>query len=109
LRLALAAALLSAVPAFADRITDMPRTERCVYKARLSVAGFYWHQQGRARQDIRIQWHGDETQNEIEFVNRTIDEAYAAAEGLRNGSGTYVSESDFGDRVYTACMTGTNL
>jgi hypothetical protein len=109
MRLALALALLASAPAFADRVTEMPRTERCVYKARLSVAGYYWHQQGRARQDVKIHWHGDETQNEIEFVNRTIDEAYAAAEAIRNGSGRYVSDSDFGDRVYNACMSGTSL
>ena len=109
MRLALAIALLAGAPAFADRVTEMPRTERCVYKARLSVAGYYWHQQGRARHDVRIHWHGDETQNEIDFVNRTIDEAYAAAEAIRNGSGKSVSDADFGDRVYHACMSGTSL
>jgi hypothetical protein len=105
----LALALLAAAPAFADRITEMPRTERCVYKARLSVAGYYWHQQGRPRQEVKIHWHGDETQHEVEFVNRTIDEAYAAAEAIRGGSGKRVSDSDFGDRVYNACMSGTSL
>jgi hypothetical protein len=109
MRLTLAVVLLAAAPAFADRITEMPRTERCVYKARLSVAGYYWHQQGRARPDVKIHWHGDETQNEIEFVNRTIDEAYSAAEAIRDGSGEHVSEAAFGDRVYNACMAGTSL
>ena len=109
MRLALALALLAGAPAFADRVSEMPRTERCMYKARLSVAGYYWHQQGRARQDVKIHWHGDETQNEIEFVNRTIDEAYAAAEAIRDTSGKPLSDADFGDRAYNACMSGTSL
>jgi hypothetical protein len=105
----LALGLLAAAPAFADRITELPRTERCVYKARLSVAGYYWYQQGRARQDVKIHWKGDETQDEIEFVNRTIDEAYAAADAIRGGSGRPASDTEFGDRVYNACMSGTSL
>ena len=109
MRSALAVILFAAVPAFADRISELPQTERCVYKARLSVAGYYWHQQGRAREDVRIHWHGDETRNEVEFVKRTIDEAYAAAQAMHDGSGHYMSEAEFGDRVYNACMTGTSL
>jgi hypothetical protein len=109
MRTALAALLVLAAPALADRITEMPRTERCVYTARLSVAGYYWHQQGRPRQEVTIHWHGDETQNEIDFVNQTVDEAYAAADAVRNGSDKYVSEADFGDRIYNACMMGTRL
>jgi hypothetical protein len=111
LRIAVAAACV-AVPvlASADRITDMPRTERCVYKARLSVAGYYYYLQGRPREAVRIHWRGDETQNEIDYVNRTLDEAYARAAALRHGAPEEpVSETQFGDQIYDACMTAGEL
>jgi hypothetical protein len=105
------AAFLAAFPVLvcADRITDMPRTERCVYKARLSVAGYYHYLQGKPREDVKIHWHGDETQNEIEFVTRTLDEAYARAAALRGEGALAVSEAQFGDRIYEACMEGRAL
>lgn len=105
------AAFLAAFPilACADRITDMPRTERCVYKARLSVAGYYHYLQGKAREDVKIHWHGDETQNEIEFVTRTLDEAYARAAALRGEGAREVSQAQFGDQIYEACMEGRAL
>jgi hypothetical protein len=107
----LLAALLS-IPglAAADRITDMPRTELCVYKAKLSVAGYYWYQQGKPRQEVKIHWHGDETPNEIDFVNQTLDDVYAAADQMKSGPETErVPEHLFGDYVYTACMSGQKL
>ena len=103
------AALLLAVPgaALGDRISDMPRTELCVYKAKLSVAGYHYFRQGRARSAVIIHWHGDETSNEIDFVTRTLDEAYARAEALQQADPEKpVSEQDFGDRSYDACMVG---
>ena len=106
---AVAAAFLPLV-ASADRISDMPRTERCVYKARLSVAGYYHYLQGRPREAVQIHWHGNETQNEIEFVTRTLDEAYARAAALREGAPeSPVSEVQFGDQIYEACMAGRAL
>jgi hypothetical protein len=104
------AALLLAVPAlaWADRISDMPRTERCVYKARLAVAGYYYYLQGRPRQEVRVHWRGDETRNEVDFIVRTLDEAYAHAAALRE-RGSQVSEQGFGDLVYEACMSGAQL
>jgi hypothetical protein len=105
-------ALLLGLPALAlgDRISDMNRTERCVYKARLSVAGYHYFLQGRARDAVVIHWHGDETPDEVEFVTRTLDEVYARAAALQQGrAAATMSEQDFGDRAYDACMTGETL
>ena len=93
------------LPAWADRISDMPRTELCVYTARLSVAGYHQYLQGKPREAVRIHWHGDETQNEIDFVTRTLDQTYARAAALQ--AGKQVSEQQFGDMAYEACMTGS--
>jgi hypothetical protein len=111
IRPCLAVALLCLpLAAFADRITDMPRTERCVYTARLATAGYYYWLQGKPRQEVQIRWHGDETQNEIEFVTRTIDEAYARAAALQQAdSKPALPEYKFGDEVYEACMAGREL
>jgi hypothetical protein len=93
--------------AAADRISEMSRTERCVYTARLAVAGYHHYLQGRTRADLRIHWKGDETPNEIEFITRVIDEAYARAQadGQAVAEGQ-TSEQDFGDEAYAACMAG---
>jgi hypothetical protein len=109
---AIVAALFLASPlgAWADRISDMPRTERCVYKARLSVAGYHHYLQGRPREEVKIHWHGDETQHEIDFVTQTIDEAYARAAALhRETPDGRMSEAQFGDQIYEACMDGREL
>lgn len=104
LTVALCAALLTG-PAAADRITEMSRTERCVYTTRLSVAGYHHYLQGRPRAELRIHWKGDETQNEIDYVTRVIDEAYARAQVDREDEdGASMSEQEFGDEVYAACM-----
>jgi hypothetical protein len=109
LLLAAFVALTAASRAAADRISEMSLTERCVYKARLSVAGYHYYRQGRARDALVIHWHGDETRNEIDFVNRTLDQAYSAIAELERGTPqARVSEQSFGDRVYEACMRGTN-
>ena len=91
----------------ADRITELNRTELCTYTAKLSVAGYFYFLQGKPREDLRIHWHGDETQNEIDFVRRTIAAAYERADTLQRASpARVISEQDFGDQVYLACMTG---
>jgi hypothetical protein len=104
----IAMALFLAMPwsgAAADRISEMSRTERCVYTARLAVAGYHHYLQGRSRADLRIHWKGDETPNEIEFVMRVIDEAYARAQADGKAvTAGHMSEQDFGDEVYAACM-----
>jgi hypothetical protein len=94
----------------ADRISQMPPTERCVYKARLAVAGYHYYLQGKPRNEVQIHWHGDETQNEIDFVKRTLDQAYARAGALRQEAPeSQVSEAQFGDQIYAACMAGNEL
>jgi len=106
------AALLLLGPALAaaDRITEMNGTELCAYKAKLSVAAYFYFLQGKPRGDVTIHWHGDETQNEIDFVRRTLDEAYASAEAdKRDHRQRYVSEQAFGDRAYNACMSGERI
>lgn len=98
---------LAAGHAWADRISDMPKTERCVYEAKLAVAGYYHFRQGLPRKDVRIHWHGDETDNEIAYVNRVLDATYARAAALADP--TKVSEIAFGDQMYEACMAGQQL
>jgi len=89
----------------ADRINRMTPTERCVYTAQLSVAGYHYFLQGRSRSQVPIRWHGDETQNEMDFVNHILDQAYAAAEqDRRDQPNQPVSEQAFGERAYQSCM-----
>jgi hypothetical protein len=105
---ALLVVLACPLTAWGDRISEMPPTERCVYKARLAVAGYHHYLQGRERGAVQIHWHGDETQNEIDFVTRTLDEAYARAEVLERGAqDNRMSETQFGDQFYEACMSGS--
>lgn len=104
--------LLLCLPALAlgDRISAMNRTELCVYKARLSVAGYHYFLQGRPREAVVIHWHGDETADEIEFVTRTIDESYARATAQQQApTAPPMSAQEFGDRMYDACMSGETL
>lgn len=107
-RIALVLLLILVAPAaFGDRITELNRTELCTYAAKLSVAGYYYFLRGRPREEVTIHWHGDETQNEIDFVTRTIAAAYERADTLKRASPERVtSELDFGDQVYLACMNG---
>jgi hypothetical protein len=108
-RLILSLPVLFAALAEADRITEMNATERCVYKARLAVAGYHYFLQGKPRREIAIRWHGDETDNEIAFVTRTLDEAYSTAEAdQRERPEKLLSDQAFGDRSYNACMSAAH-
>ena len=101
------AVLLLLLPALssADRVNRMTLTERCVYTAQLSVAGYHYFLQGKARSEVPIRWHGDETQNEMDFVNQILDQAYAAAEqDRRDRPDQLVSEPAFGERAYQSCI-----
>jgi hypothetical protein len=100
--------LLMGSPALADRITEMNPTERCTYIAKLQVAGYYYYSQGRPRAEVKVHWHGDETQYEIEFITATLDAAYT---WLTNSGVTEstLSAQAFGDMVYEACMSGRAL
>lgn len=95
--------------AYGDRISEMTREERCVYTARLQVAAAWHFSQGRSRESLKIHWHGDETQNEIDFVNRTIDAGYAAMV-REHGRGVPTPPVEIvGDQAYVACMKESTL
>jgi hypothetical protein len=97
--------LLWPLASSADRIDRMTVTERCVYAAQLSVAGYHYFLQGKSRDQVPVYWHGDETQNEMDFVNQTLDQAFAAAErNRREQPDRAVSAQMFGDRIYQTCM-----
>jgi hypothetical protein len=102
-------ALLVSLPVRADRITQMNQTELCTYTAQLKVAAYYFFEQGKPREEVSIKWHGDETQNEIEFVNKTVEEAYAWLAKWKEASTEMLSAQSFGDMVYQACMTKKDL
>lgn len=102
--LALTAVLLLPEPAAADRITQMTREERCSYVARLQVAAAYHFVQGRSRQDLKIHWHGDETPEEIAFVNRVVDEGYETMRREQAAGRGEMPLELIGDRVYAACL-----
>ena len=98
-------ALLVSIPVHADRITRMNQTELCTYTAQLKVAAYYFFEQGKPRAEVSIKWHGDETQNEIDFVNKTVDEAYEWLGKQKESSSEMPSAQAFGDLVYQSCMT----
>ena len=93
----------------ADRITQMNQSDLCIYTAKLQVAGYYYFEQGKPREEVKVVWHGDETQNEIDFVNRTLDDAYLWLTNARDNGAKLISVQTFGDLVYEACMNGKPL
>ncbi len=97
--------LLVSPVAQADRISRMNQAEMCTYTAQLQVAAYYFFEQGKPREDVSIKWHGDETQNEIDFVNKTVAEAYAWLASWKGSSNEMLPAQSFGDMVYQACMT----
>ena len=54
-------------------------------------------------------WHAGETQNENEFVNSTLDDAYLWLSSARNNGAELLPVQTFGDLVYEACMNGKPL
>ncbi len=101
---ALACVFFAAGPAHADRISRMSPTELCVYTAQLQVAAYHFFEQGKPREEVAIKWHGDETENEIEFVNKTVAEAYAWLTEWKASSNELLPVQSFGDMVYQSCM-----
>lgn len=101
--------LALAAPAHADRISDLGKADLCVYTAKLEVAAHYYFEQGKPREEVVVKWHGDETQNEIDFINRTIDAAYAWLSSWKESSNEMLPAQSFGDMVYQACMEGKLL
>lgn len=90
--------------ASADRISAMGHAERCAYGTKLQVLGAYYYGQGKPRAEVKIHWHGDETQNEIDFVNRAIDAGYAIIEREYEVGRKDTPLQLLGDRIYEACM-----
>jgi len=103
-RFLLVCALLVPPAVHADRINQMNQTELCTYTAQLQVAAYYFFEQGKAREEVSIKWHGDETRNEIDFVNKTVAEAYSWLADWKNSSNALLPAQSFGDMVYQACM-----
>ena len=101
--------LLLATGAHADRISRMEKIELCVYVSKLEVAAYYYFEQGRPREEVVIHWHGDETENEIAFINKTVDDAYAWLAIWKGSSNSMLSAQSFGDMIYQACMQGKLL
>jgi len=96
--------LLISAPPYADRITQMNQTDLCTYTTQLQVAAYYFFEQGKPREEVSIKWHGDETQNEIDFVSKTVAEAYAWLTSWKSSSNEMLPAQSFGDMVYQACM-----
>lgn len=105
-----AVALLTALAgpeAFADRISDMSQADRCAYSARMQVLAAHYSTQGTPRAQVKIHWRGDETANEVAFVNRLLDEGYAAWAEARARHGEAFPLELFGDAVFERCMRET--
>ena len=105
----LVGALLVSPAVHADRISRLNQTELCTYTTQLQVAAYYFFEQGKPREEVSIKWHGDETQNEIDFVNRTVAEAYAWLASWKGSSNEMLPAQSFGDMVYQACMSKKDL
>lgn len=105
----LACALFASPIAHADRITRMNQTELCVYTTQLQVAAYHFFEQGKPREEVIIKWHGDETQYEIDFVNKTVAEAYEWLSSWKGSSNELLPAQSFGDMVYYACMNKKDL
>lgn len=102
------AAVLLVLPivASADRISAMGLAERCAYGTKLQVLGAYYYGLGKPRAEVKIHWHGDETQNEIDFVTRAIDAGYALIEREYEVGRKDTPLALLGDRIYEECMRG---
>ncbi|MCU0868716.1 MAG: hypothetical protein MUF30_03810 [Burkholderiales bacterium] len=98
-------ALVASSAAQADRITSMSREDRCSYVAKLHVLGHHYHGKGTARADVKIHWHGDETPHEIDFVNDTLDAAYAESARQAQRGERDLPPEVIGDRAFEACMS----
>ena len=91
--------------AHADRITRMNQTELCTYTAQLEVAAYYYFEQGKPLAEVKMHWHGDETQNEIDFVSQTMADAYSWLAKWKDNSTELIPITSFGDMVYQTCMS----
>lgn len=79
------------------KIENLPHQEECVYRAKLSAAGSYFNLSGIEKncENIKIFWHGDESEFEISYVKKWICEGF-------NSKKNPIS---IGDQVYKNCLT----
>jgi hypothetical protein len=70
--------------------------------------GHYYFEQGKPREEVKPVWHGDETPDEIYFVNRTLGDASLWLTNARN-SAELLPVQTYGDLVYEACINGKPL
>ena len=106
MRAVLTTLILALLPtaASADRISEMTRTERCTYSARMQVVAAHYFRKGTPRAEVKILWHGDETPAEVAFVNRLMDEGYAAMQREVDAGRGDIPFELLGDRAYETCM-----
>jgi len=102
-------ALLLPATATADRITQMTREERCAYAAKLHVAAAYHFTRGLPRAELKLHWHGDETEGEIAFVTRVVDQGYEAMQREVAAGRADLPLELLGDRAFEACMKERSL
>ena len=100
----LAGALLIAPAAHADRIAQMDPKTLCVYTAQVKLAAYHFFEQGKPREQVSIEWRGDETPDEINFVNDALTQAYAWLASWKQSSNEMLPATSFADMVYQACM-----
>jgi hypothetical protein len=100
------AAVMITLPlvASADRISSMNRADRCAYGTKLQVLAAYYYGKGTPRAEVKIHWHGDETQNEIDFVNQSLDAGYEMIERDHRVGRKDTPLELLGDRVFEQCM-----
>ncbi|MCA3129987.1 MAG: hypothetical protein ACK5YW_11665 [Betaproteobacteria bacterium] len=96
--------VVSAGDVRADRVSEMSRADRCAYSARMQVLAAHYSSKGTPRAQVKIHWHGDESANEVAFVNRLLDEGYAAWAEARARHGEAFPLELFGDAVFERCM-----
>lgn len=106
---ALLAIIMVPASADADRITQMTRAERCAYAAKLHVAAAYQFTRGLPRAELKLHWHGDETESEIAFVTRIVDQGYEAMRSETAAGRADTPLELLGDRAFEACMKESSL
>lgn len=74
----------------------MEPTEQCIYRARLAAAGAFIRIQEKATacSNIPILWHGDETENEREYISRWLCAGFKSP----------LNPVSTGDEIFKTCM-----
>jgi hypothetical protein len=58
---------------------------------------------------VKTVWYGDQTPDEIYFVNRTLGDAFLWLTSARNNSAELLPVQTYGDLVYETCINGKPL